>query len=221
MVTGLLGISGQSKGALLVIDSFDQGAVNLSIDGSVQDTQNGIGDRGVQRYMALIPADRDAAPETTVTASVDPLNPGLSFTVDGFAILPRLLLDLRVQYGRDSRLLLAGYSAFEFEILSVSGSGNLILDMGTLAPNDSDVTVIELTGPGIVRVPFSEVVFDPNQPSLIGFSVQARSGQFSVKLGQFSAIPEPSQFLMSAVGLSVALMMRRRPEDRSLFHKQA
>jgi hypothetical protein len=199
-----------AHGAALIIDSFDQNPVNLSITRSQQSDESDIGYFTTSRHISLVIAGRVAALGSVVTATIDPATPGFSFFVDGLPNFPQNNIDVSVQYGREKRISFSGYEAFEFEILSLSGSGNLVVDTGTLNPTGPDVTIIELQRIGVIRVPFMDVNFDPNQPNLIGFAFQATSEQFSVKLGEFRAVPEPSSSALFAAALISLASLRRR-----------
>lgn len=199
-----------SQAAMVVIDSFNQDPVDLSITRSHQSEQNDIGDLKTSRYIGMITAARGAALGSIVTVTIDPSEPGFSFFVDGLPALPQNIIDVNVLYGRGKLVLLAGYEAFEFEILSLSGSGNLLVDTGRVGPTGPDVNVIVIQGPGVIRVPFSEMNFDPNLPDLIGFTFQATSKEFSVNLGEFRAVPEPSSAILLATALLAITVRRRR-----------
>ena len=62
----------------------------------------------------------------------------------------------------------------------------------------------------MVRVPFSEMKFNPNLPDLIDITFQATSEQFSVKLGEFRAVPEPSSCALFGAALMSLASLRRR-----------
>ncbi|MEJ6579648.1 MAG: PEP-CTERM sorting domain-containing protein [Akkermansiaceae bacterium] len=52
--------------------------------------------------------------------------------------------------------------------------------------------------------------FNPNLPDLIDITFQATSEQFSVKLGEFRAVPEPSSCALFAAALISLASLRRR-----------
>lgn len=196
--------------ATAVIDSFDREMVQMGLGRQLQNEQIDIGDFKTSRYLSLKRAATGAVEGTIVTTTIDPARLGLSFFVDGQSKFPNDALDLHVGYGIDSPLLLAGYKAFEFEILTLSGSGNLIIKTGTFSPNDASATVIPIQNTGILRVPFSDVNFDPNPPNLVGFALRSTAEQFSIKLGEFRVVPEPSSTLFLATALMALTSLRRR-----------
>jgi hypothetical protein len=118
----------------------------------------------------------------------------------------------RINYSKSSgNINLLGYNAFLINASSVVGSAMVYAYVGTGAPS-LDVIPVSLNGSGNVVVPFSNMAaINPTNPSSISFLIVPQTLDFSITLNGISVIPEPSAFILSALGACV-LLVRRRPE---------
>lgn len=199
-----------AQGASLVLDSFTEGDHFLSHDDDLEAVAAVTTPFGTSRRTTLgIPR---LAPGTTVASTLSTTDGTLGFVVDGVSSISRPL-SLRMSYRYGGPFSLLGYSAFEFDISALSGSGSLIVELGSQSTYRPTANRIALTGPGTVSVPFSELNFGSNGSiesfSALHFTVEAETEEFSMTLDEIRVVPEPSTTVLS-MPLALTLLLRRR-----------
>lgn len=118
----------------------------------------------------------------------------------------------RITYSNSSsNINLLGFNAFVLNVGSVLGSAMIYAYVGAGNPM-LDVIPVELSGSGDIVIPFSNMAeIDPTQPNAISFLIVPQTLVFTSTFNSISVIPEPSAFILSALGACV-LLVRRRPE---------
>lgn len=150
-----------------------------------------------------------------VTSTLDDSLDTLSFMVDGLSSIAARPLDLRLTYSQGGPFSILGYSAFEFDLSALTGSGFLIVELGSATDVYGPATNrIALSGPGVVSVPFSELNFGTNGGidsfSSLHFTFEADTEQFSMTLNEIRVVPEPSVVALTMPFLLTILLCRRR-----------
>lgn len=215
---GAIILAGAAQGASLILDSFTEGEHFLSLGGRTGTGMPITGPAVTNRSSTL--SVREAAPGTTMTSTLSTTAGTLDFFVDGVSINSRPL-NLRLGYRMISPLpfSFSGYSALEFDFSAMSGTGHLIVELGS----GSDIYGPEthrilLNEPGTVLVPFDQLNFGAGGSVdsflFMHFAFEAASEQFSFTLDEVRAVPEPSSAALMA-GFGVFLLTaRRRREER-------
>jgi hypothetical protein len=209
----LLFCASASYAAVLVVDSF--ATTPFTINGHLSPNTaldfSYLGPIGTLRGARFEVAPRGViASASAVTESSGALLMAIDQTqvpgaADGY------YLDLYYQGGGPYSIL--GQSAFEFEFSSVSGIGELIVEIGTSFVDQPGILRTELTEAGIVSVPFDNVNMGPwdtldNFGSVL-FRFGSTSSQFEFSLDQIRVVPEPSVLAFLAIS-SIGFLYRRR-----------
>lgn len=202
-----------SFGAALVIDSFDQGGFSLSIDGTVANTSTVLGPLSTVRSERL--RARNSPSGTTFTTTLDESD---GFLVFALAEPGPLLSDpapsLHLAYGGSGPHSILGYSAFEFQFLSVSGTGFLIVELGSESIKNDSTLRVPISGSGALSVPFDQINFGSGGTlesfSTINFEFEGQSSDFTFALNEIRVVPEPAILMLFIFGAGAALAKRGR-----------
>lgn len=118
----------------------------------------------------------------------------------------------RITYSNSSsNINLLGFNAFELNVGSVVGSAMVFAYVGAGNPS-LDVVPVALNGSGDIVIPFSNMAAtDPTNPSSISFLIVPQTLVFTSTFNSIKVIPEPSAFILSALGACI-LLVRRRPQ---------
>lgn len=110
-----------------------------------------------------------------------------------------------------------GFSAFEFEIASLEGRGNLVIELGGETLPNANTIRVPVTESGTLSVPFDQLNFssgaDLGAFGGMHFEFEAASEEFSFTLDEIRIVPEPSVALLFVVGAIGMLHRRRGPSD--------
>lgn len=202
-----------SQASTIVIDSFNEGSFNLSFGGDLTNTSSVSSPLGDERRSRI--NDREAMQGAIVTSTLNDSAGTLAFAVDGLSTDSTRPLDLRVTYSQGGPFSILGYDAFELDFSALTGTGFLLVELGSR----SDVygptaNRIDLNGPGVVTVPFSELNFGTNGSidsfSSLHLTFEADTEQFSMTLNEIRVVPEPSVVALTMPFLLTILLSRRR-----------
>lgn len=191
-----------------IVDRFDTGEdIHLHPPetniGSDYDSPFGTG-RG------LLINSRDAVGATTMESTILSSSGTFNFAVQEMNLDSKLYTALSY-YNFSGFNSLSPDQYFEFSLASVQGSGNLSVQLGRQSrPTEEDI-VIPLLGPGIIRLPMTQVNVENatiDNFSAIHFYFEAESEQFSFTLNEIRVVPEPSSLLLLLGGAGILLLRR-------------
>lgn len=197
--------------AAVVVDSFTEDSFELDSENSVVETSVDLAFAN-RRSSRINP--EFGQPSTSMSSTLDTGSGNLSFSVDGTSNISSRPLDLRMSYSQGGPYDISGFSAYEFDFTSLSGSGFLIVELASSSSNYERLTTrIDLNSAGTLTVPFDSVNFGAGG-SLDSFPAthfvfEAETEQFSFVLDEVRVVPEPSPMLLLGLGVS-GLFIRRR-----------
>jgi hypothetical protein len=147
-----------------------------------------------------------------MTSTLSTATGTLDLVVNGMS-LESSPLTLQMSYFNGGPYSLLGFSAFEIDISSLTGVGNLIVELGNASDSYGPTTNrITMTGSGTISVPFSELNFATNGStasfSAMHFTFEAASEEFSMTLGEVRVVPEPSVVALT-LPFALTLLLRR------------
>jgi hypothetical protein len=193
-------------GAILLIDDFSDGPFSL-----LGQYGESLDDKGIQfgtmlggdRYTALTSSSRQfgvtavlvtGTSEFSFDANTGPVGPsdnqGVFYALYG---VPLTLRDF------------SGYSGLELSISTVSGTGIVDVWLGGTSFSTS------VSQAGLVFIPIEGSSF--TSVSEVRLQFTAVTNDFSISVDRFSAVPEPSTFLLLAAGIGLCLRRNRRSEQ--------
>lgn len=203
-------VSPEVWGSTLVLDSFSSGDFVLD-QNSPGFTSAITGPIGSQRHSLV--SSRVFSPGTTSQATLNSSIGILSFEVDGTSLDSRPL-ELALTYAPGGPFSLLGYDALVFDFASVSGSGFIIVELGS--PSDTygpEVPRVPIDSAGSITFPFSELTFGTGGSvdsfNALQITFEAETEQFSFTLNEVRAVPEPSAVYLAGIGV-LCLLRRRR-----------
>jgi hypothetical protein len=204
--------------ASLLIDDFSDGPFSLigQYGASLDDKDTQVGTMlGRNRYTALTSSSRQFG----VTAVLVTGGSELSFNANIGP--PGLLGNQGVFYAIYGVPLVArdftSYSGFMLSIPSVSGAGIVEVGLG------SALFSVPIDHAGSVFVPIEGSGISPSSlSSVIQIRLQftAVSSDFSVSVDRFSAVPEPTTFMLISAGMGLCFRRNRRSEQ-GVAHQRA
>ena len=210
----------------LVVDSFDVGDFHLYIHNSntISESTDEDFTIGNNRYSRL--NDLLATPSTIMTSDLVSARGELSFFASGQSINSRPL-DLSISYSLGGPYDISGYSDFLFHFTEVTGTGFVVIQLGTQLVPDSETLRVPITEAGWLAVPFAQVNVNtvPFQNfdyfHNLHFTFEAQSQTFGFTLDEISlaAVPEPAHAALACGLLSAAWLAsrhRRRPDRHYL-----
>jgi len=202
-----------SEASTIVVDSFTEGPYNLSYGSDLNNTSAVSSPLGSSRFSRI--NDREAIAGAVVTSTLDDSLGTLNFAVDGLSSNAARPLDLRLAYSQGGPFSIVGYSAFEFDFSAVTGAGFLIIELGSATAVYGPTTNrINLGGPGVVTVPFSQLNFGTNGSinsfNSLHFTFEAATEEFSISMNEIRVVPEPSVIALVMPFLLTILLGRRR-----------
>lgn len=117
---------------------------------------------------------------------------------------------LEINYSASGTFSILGFDAFALGVADVTGTGEFIVFVDG-APTFGALR-IPVTQSGELTYLISEVVTDQSFDSIsqMNFRFIPSSEDFSVTIDNVRLIPEPSSFSLVALGLSIAILARRR-----------
>jgi len=195
--------------ASIVIDTFDDGAFNLSNDQSsiVTDTQTG-GMLGGRRSVGISTARRS----TVVTSEVGAATSVLYFDTGDGPPLGSGEGYIRLRWNPSPAMNLFGYDVFRLNFSSLEGLGEVHVGVNETGFG-SNSTWVPLTAPGELVIPMSQV--DVANGTLAGVSsiqivISGLSADFGIGLGEVRIIPEASTSALLVFGALACITRRNR-----------
>jgi hypothetical protein len=197
---------GTAQGAIIIVDSFTQGAFTLQHPSNRSDLHPD------PSY-----AFKSRTAEGTLTRSwTATLNPTLgTFMYATNLVLPPRDIDFfNLNYSAGERPLdLLGYNAFVFEISSLTGKGALQVFVDD--PSNSFGPPVAINGTGGLILPFSQILPGGGLESLSSIQIRLypQSQDFAITLDEIAIIPEPGTLSLAA---GAVWWITRRPGRRVL-----
>jgi|GEM_PF-2486363 len=206
-------VDGQGMGASLVVDSFTESAFMLETGGLSGDASAITSPLGETRSAGI--TTRFLAPGTILSSTLDTgMDESLTFTVNGTSTSQSMPLDLRASYFGGGARSILGFSDFELDFSSLSGQGNLIVELGSQSIPDGNTNRIALGSPGLLSIPFNQLNFGTNGSLgsflALHFTFEAVSDNFTFELDEIRLVPEPSSAVLLGLGVAPLLLRRRR-----------
>ena len=202
--------AGPMNAAVLVLDTFSEGQVNLSQDESGGDTDVIPGKPFESREIGA--ANTGPYSVTSVSGS-GILN--YTIAVRGQSAERSEFLSIFYTKSSSSSAKLLGVDAFVLKVTSIVGEGNLTISLNV---GFSMTIPVALNAPGEIIFPLSNFgrPFDLNLITKVGFHFVPSSPNFSITLDEISAVPEPSASLLLGIGGWVCLRRRRTSDAAGL-----
>jgi hypothetical protein len=198
----LVAAATHSQAATVVLDSFTEGSVNLS---------DGFGGPDVDvlttGLLQLRDVDLDGGGEYTATLVTG--SGTLNYTVDLRGQPNGVRMTLIYQRPDQGLFSLIGTEGFSIHVQGIVGAGELIMFVN---PGSSRSVSIPLNTAGELFYPVGNLGgnFTLDQLNQVGLHFIARSPDFSITLGEISAVPEPSGTVLFGLVASAGLFARRR-----------
>jgi len=195
-----------------MIDSFDYGPFSLINDRSSEVTGTQIGGMlGGSRFIGISTARRS----TVVTSEIISGSSLLTFdTGDGPALGTSLGEGyIRLRWVTNPAMSLIGFENFLLDVATLQGTGQVNIGINRASGAGSGSTWIPLSASGILLIPFDKV--DVEAGSLAGvttttLTISGTSADFSLAIGSFTVVPEPSPAALFIVAIVLSFSRRNR-----------
>lgn len=190
--------------ATLVLDSFSDGSFDLG-SGSGASAQDAItSDLVSQRTVIVIGSLENWSWESELT----PPSGLLSFSASRLVAGGRPLM-YSLNYTPISTFSLLGYSAFELNFSTLTGSG--FLEIIASSSNSSQVVQLMVDSPGVVLYPFENMAASSLE-DLTGLNVRffPNDTGLAFQLDEIRVVPEPTGISLFALGVVWLSIYRRR-----------
>jgi hypothetical protein len=200
-----------AEGAILTLDSFDEGPHQLSNTATVTSTASITSPLADRRAVSIVDASRIAVAGSSIFSVLNTNSGELDWTVDGTSGVTRPL-SISISYFQGGPYSILGMTGFELEITSLTGLGDVIVELGSATNPDGSTLRVPIDNAGVVVVPFDQLNFGTGGSldsfDSLHFRIEAQTEQFSFTLTEIRIVPEPSTG--GLIVLSGALLLRRR-----------
>ena len=195
--------------AVTMVDTFDQGGFSIFVPGGGQGDEAVNLPLGSRRLANL--STSGLSPDAVMTSTLNSSTGKLTFFASGTSTF--FPLSLTLTYAGPTLHNIAGCTEFILGFSELSGVGTLYIELGG-SNGVEGVVRMNLTGPGEVHYPVSDVYYDGTGHTLDSFNVltfrfESRSPEFSFTLDEIRLVPEPSGALL-ALAAGIGLLARRR-----------
>lgn len=209
---GIISTTAIGSAASLIVDSFTEGSYMLTLGGDTSATSVVTSPFGSSRAAGI--SNRIAAPGTTMTSTLDTGTGSVSFGVNGQSTGSGAL-HLGMSYSQGGPFSLLGYDAFELDFSSLSGTGFLIVGIGSPPDVYGPATHrVPLNSSGTVTVPFNLLNHGTSGAIdsfiALNFEFEAESQEFSFGLDEIRVVPEASTVLLVVLSAGTLLLRRRQ-----------
>jgi len=202
----------ESRGAAIVVDTFDQGAfaVTFPPDPNSSDLDIAL-PFGTQRRVSFnfLPT----IVGTVRSRTLDTTAGTLTFSVNGSSQSADFPLSLQLVYGGGGPYDISDESYFILGFSQLSGVGSLYVEVGSSSEPEG-LLRLDLTAAGDLWYPVSGVrensIHTVNSFNVLRFIFEARSPEFSFTLDEIRLVPEPSAALLGLAAGAGLLTRRRR-----------
>lgn len=214
IVQSLLLLSGllHQTSLSMVIDSFPEDNVNLSLDGQTAGSVQISGPIGASRYIDINP--RMAGSGSKINCSTIGILNYLQTNIDGTRTYSDRPLHTSLQYmGQGNYYDLSAYDGLALDFSGVSGNGYILVeidqDNSIYDPSISEIPIFS----GTVIIPFSAIAIDSGSSvssfRSLNFSFVSETDQLSFNLHEIRAVPEPGTLAFLIFGVGVIVLKKR------------